>query len=142
MKKEDVPQDLGIAAGCREICYAVDDDGRYVTAGSLGWEAKNIANDQAWEVIDEDVKRVLDEIRQGKKSVLAYYMVKNQMDASLLGRYAGVAAWRVRRHLRSGVFKGLKPGLKDKYAKVFGIGREGFSLSVDELSKMPLKDQY
>ncbi len=141
MKEKEVPQDEGIAESCSEICYAVNDDGRYVMAPSMGWEPKNIANDQAWEVIEEEVRRILGEIRRGGKSVLAFYMVKNQMDAGLLGRYAGIASWRVRLHLRPWAFRKLKAGVLDKYAKVFGVGREAFSLSVDELARIPVKDR-
>ena len=63
MKKQDVPQQGGLNAGCREINYAVDDDGRYTLESSVGWEAKNIALRQAWEEIIVQLRAVLDEVR-------------------------------------------------------------------------------
>ncbi|WP_054698357.1 hypothetical protein [Desulfosarcina cetonica] len=56
MKIEEVPQDRGmITDDRREVCYAIDDQGRYVLTGSAGWEPKNIANRQAWEQIDQSI---------------------------------------------------------------------------------------
>ena len=55
MREKDVPQDEGLNQGLPEITYAVAENGRYVGVPSLGWEPKNIANAQAWEVISEDI---------------------------------------------------------------------------------------
>jgi len=53
MKIKEVPQERGtISDNFHEVCYAVDDDGHYVLTDSAGWEPKNIANNQAWEVIE------------------------------------------------------------------------------------------
>ncbi len=140
MKKEEVPQDKGIAEGCREICYAVDEEGRYRMELSMGWEAKNVANAQAWEVIEGEMKCALSEIARGQKSVLAYFMARSQMNAGLLGQYVGMSAFRVRWHLRPGSFKRLKPKVLERYAEVFGVSREAFSLSVDALAKQAIKE--
>ncbi len=35
-----------ITGQTQEICYAVDETGRYVLAPSAGWEPKNMANNQ------------------------------------------------------------------------------------------------
>ena len=75
MKIEDVPQDRGmITDDRREICYAVDDQGSYVMTGSAGWEPKNIANRQAWDLIDAAAAKAMDKVRDGKASPLAYHM--------------------------------------------------------------------
>ena len=122
MKVRDVPQQPGmITDGRREICYAIDDDGQYVLTGSAGWEPKNIANDQAWEVIRRQIRETVDKIRAGKLSPLAYYMVSNQMTPALLAQYAGFNRWRVQRHLKPSVFKKLKPEILKRYADVFEI---------------------
>ncbi|PLY02773.1 MAG: hypothetical protein C0623_03170 [Desulfuromonas sp.] len=141
MKKKDVPQQGGLNAGCREINYAVDEQGHYTLESSVGWEAKNIALRQAWEEIIDQLNDVLEEIRSGAKSPLAYHMVKNQMDPALLARYSGIARWRVKRHLKPAVFTRLGPDDLTPYAELFGISVETLQqipeapdLSLDELN--------
>ena len=121
MKKEDVPQQGGLNAGCREVNYAVDDAGHYSLESSVGWEAKNVALRQAWEAIVEQLHEVLAEIKAGKKSPLAYHMVKGQMDPGLLSQYTGIARWRVKRHLKPAVFKRLNDRHLALYAGLFGL---------------------
>jgi hypothetical protein len=38
MRKCDVPQDKCLLEGWREICYAVNDTGRYAPVPSTGWD--------------------------------------------------------------------------------------------------------
>ncbi len=130
MKKKDVPQHGGLLSGVREVNYAVDSDGRYTLESSVGWDAKNIALRQAWEAIADQLRDVLADIKDGKKSPLSYHMVKNQMDAALLCQYSGVARWRVKRHLKPAVFAKLDSIALLPYTKLFGI-------SVDELRLVP-----
>ena len=121
MKKEDVPQDVGISDGLQEVTYAVDENGRYELIPSAGWEPKNIANYQAWDLVAEQIEETRKKIKAGKLSILAYHMTKNQMDVSLLARYVGMLRWRVKRHLKPGVFNKLKTPVLQKYADLFGI---------------------
>ena len=122
MKIDDVPQDKGMIDGdLTEICYAVDDEGRYVLSSSKGWDPKNIANQQAWEVIREDVERTLVKIRAGKMSPLAYHMARNQMNVGLLSKYVPYSRLRVRWHLRPNVFNRLTPEQLKPYADLFEI---------------------
>lgn len=121
MKKEEVPQHGGLTAGCREVSYAVDADGRYSLELSVGWEAKNVTLRQAWEAIAEQLSEVLIEVQAGRKSSLAYHMVKNQMDVALLSQYSGIPRWRVRRHLKPAVFARLSSKLLAVYADLFRI---------------------
>jgi argonaute-like protein implicated in RNA metabolism and viral defense len=134
MKKEDVPQQDGLTEGAREVSYAVDQTGQYLLELSAGWEAKTIALSQAWEEIAEQLRAVIKEIQSGKKSALAYHMVKNQMDLTLLSQYSGVAKWRVKRHLKPAVFSRLNTNVLTIYADLFGI-------SVDELCRVPDEPQ-
>ena len=121
MQRKDVPQDVGLNQGLSEITYAVDDDGSYVQVPSLGWEPKNIANQQAWGVIRKEIVFVIEQIRSGKRSPLAYHMTKNLMDVGLLASYMGLSRWRVRRHLKPAGFNRLDQALLKRYAEVFGI---------------------
>lgn len=124
MKQDEVPQDAALFDGMREVCYAVDESGRYVLAESAGWEPANIANLQAWEVIHREVAAVLSRVGAGELSPLAYQMARNQMDAKLLAGYAGLFCWQVRRHMQPGPFRRLSPAQLTRYAAIFRIPAE------------------
>ena len=72
MLEKDVPQDIGMAEGLKEVCYAVDEQGRYVLVPSAGWEPKNITNSQAWEVIQAELEEVRQQVAAGHLSPIAY----------------------------------------------------------------------
>lgn len=135
MKLSEVPQDRGMIDEDRlkEVCYAVDEDGSFVLAKSAGWEPKNIANDQAWDLINEQVKKTIAKIKSGKLSPLAYHMVRNQMGLGLLAKYIGFNRLRVWRHLKPAGFKRLKSEQVKRYAEIFGI-------CVADLAKIPEDD--
>jgi len=130
MQENDVPQDEALFDGKKEVCYAVDESGRYVLAESAGWEPANIANLQAWEVIHADITAVLARVRAGEVSPLAYHMARHQMDAKLLAGYAGLFAWQVRRHMNPGPFGKLKPARLECYATIL-------KTTVEELCRIP-----
>lgn len=135
MKVDQVPQDRGMMGDdVHEVCYSVGEDGRYQLTPSIGWEPKNITNDQAWEVIRRQVEDTLKKIESGHLSPLAYHMVNNQMNLGLLSKYMGINRWRVRRHLKPAVFKKLKPAPLKKYADIFG-------LSVEQVCSVPRRHQ-
>jgi hypothetical protein len=121
MQQRDVPQDEGLNRGMREITYAIDENGRYVGVPSLGWEPKNIANAQAWEVIAEDIKSQARLVRAGKRSPLAYHLARHLMTVGLAASYVRLPRWRVKRHLKPSVFNRLKPEIMQRYADVFGL---------------------
>ncbi len=141
MKKVDVPQDDHIQRGIKEITYAVDNDGRYVKVPSLGWEPKNVANEQAWEVIRKDIKSEIQLIKTGKRSPLAYHMVKNLMNPRLLADYADLSLWRVKRHLKAKVFKKLEPEILNRYANIFGITAQELH-EIPEVDSSFYEDEY
>ena len=131
MKIDEVPQDRGmITDNRREICYAVDDDGRYVMTGSAGWEPKNIVNRQAWDLIDAAAVNALDAVKAGKRSPLAYHMARHQMGVGLLAEYTGISRLQVWRHTRPGPFNRLNPDVLQRYADVF-------EMSVRALTRIP-----
>ncbi len=131
MKIEDVPQDNGMIADYgHEICYAVDSEGNYKLTPSIGWETKNIVNDQAWEVIETETQNIYNQAKAGEVSPLAFYQAKYQMDLSLLAKYVSLAKWRVRRHMKPSIFKKLPERILRKYASIFGI-------SISELKTVP-----
>lgn len=133
MKIEEVPQERGAISGdFHEVCYAVDDGGHYVLTTSAGWEPKNIANTQVWEVIEQEIVEAIDGIHAGKLSPLAFHMSKNQMNTRLLAQYSGFSRWRVKRHLKPTVFKRLNQAVLEQYSDVFGI-------TVKQLQEFPEK---
>ena len=126
MLKHEVPQDKELFGDQREVCYAIDESGRYILAESAGWEPANVANIQAWEVIRSDIDMTLAKVQSGELSLLAYHMVRHQMDAKLLSGYAGLFCWQVRRHMKPGPFNRLKPAQLARYAAIFKTSTEEF----------------
>jgi len=131
MKVQDVPQDFGMAGDQQEVCYAVDEKGDYVLAPSLGWEPKNIANGQAWQVIREQMRQALEAVHAGKASPLTYYMARHQMDSALLAKYAGISRLKVWYHSKPAGFRRLTPKLIRRYAQVFEISPEFLAVVPD-----------
>lgn len=121
MRKEEVPQDQGIAEGLKEVTYAVDNNGAYVMVPSAGWEPKNISNYQAWEVIASQIETARRQVLDNEISPLAYHMARNQMDIGLLAQYMGIMAWRVKRHLKPRIFKKLNKNLLSRYASLLKV---------------------
>jgi hypothetical protein len=130
MKKNEVPQDHGMLGHLKEIAYAQDENGRYVLVPSVGWEAKTIANQRAWDMLNQMTEDMLRQVRAGRLSPLAYHMAARQLDEGILAKYVGLAKWRVKRHLRPEVFQKLKPAIMQKYSDFFG-------LSPEELRQVP-----
>lgn len=126
MKKEEVPQDKSNleSANFRELCYAIDEDGKYVTAKSTGWEPKTIALDNAMEVIKERIADAKKRVENGETSPIEYYMELHKMDVGILASYVGMWQWRVKRHFKPSVFRKLNQKVLRKYAEVFDISIE------------------
>jgi hypothetical protein len=131
MRKEDVPQDKGNleSANFKELCYAVDKDGKYTTTNSTGWDPKTIALDNAIQDINERVEVAKQKVLNGATSPIEYYMELHKMDVPILASYAGMWGWRVKRHFKPSVFKNLSDKILSKYATVFEI-------SVEELKQI------
>ena len=131
MKKSEVPQDgRPEYGGERRALYAVDEQGRYATVPSAGWQADGIVNQQA---VDE-YRRLADEAlaraRAGAASALEFHMYDRRMELETLAEATGLWRWRVRRHLRPGAFGALAPELKQRYADALGV-------AADQLDRLP-----
>jgi len=136
MREKDVPQDVGVLEENKVVAYAVDEQGHYCLTTTSGWDPVNEANRIAWEDIKEQLDEVRENIKLGKVSVLAYYMVRAQMDRPLLASYSGISSWRVWRHLKPGPFSKLSDADRCTYAKLFGIRAEQLS-SLPETDCLP-----
>jgi hypothetical protein len=130
MEKKDVPQDPHLFGSWKEVSYALDEDGKYVLVPSAGWEPANIANDMAWESIEAEVGRVVERVRAGELSPLAYHMARRQMDPGMLAGYTGLFKFQVRRHMKPAAFRRISPALANRYAAILRI-------TTDELMEMP-----
>lgn len=123
MKAKDIPQDKSNleAANFKELCYAVDEDGKYTTAKSTGWEPKTIALDNAIKDIEERIENAKKRVIANTTSPIEYYMELHKMDIGILASYVGLWQWRVKRHFKPNVFQKLKEKTLQKYADVFEI---------------------
>ncbi|MCF2500495.1 hypothetical protein [Dyadobacter chenhuakuii] len=122
MKKEDLPQDPGaLDKFTREVCYVKNQDGKYETALSRGWEVKKQALDSAWDDVTERIADARKAVANGEKSPIYYYMELRLMDLSVLSGYTGFFPFFIKRHLKPSVFKGLSDRKLEKYASAFDV---------------------
>ncbi|HRP33845.1 MAG TPA: hypothetical protein PKV73_18235 [Agriterribacter sp.] len=127
MKKEDIPQDPGaLQKFTREVSYAVDENGNYITALSAGWEVKTNALDVAWSDIERKVHSAREKVLRHEASPVLYYMELKLMNVQVLADYTGFWKWQIKRHFKPRVFEKLSPKKLQRYASVFDI-------TVDEL---------
>ena len=126
MKVNEVPQDdvPDYSEGIKKGNYALDDNGKYVMVPSKGWVVDEMINRMAYDEYKVKEEETRQAVLAGRKSPLAYYMELRQMTPEILGKTAGFAAFRVKRHLRPEIFIKLKEAVLDKYAKALAITRE------------------
>ena len=122
MKKENVPQDMGaLGKITKEVCYATDGSGKYVTELSSGWDVKNGALDVAWKDVEERIAKAKQRVLNGEASPLLFFMEYRLMDIEILAGYSGFWQWQVKRHLKPDVFKKLSDKKLQKYADAFNV---------------------
>ncbi|QLH47919.1 MAG: hypothetical protein HWD58_21365 [Bacteroidota bacterium] len=134
MQLKDVPQDKkdfkdGHQAP-KKLMYVTRSDGSYTQTTSAGWEAENLALEQAWEAIEEQSIATKEQVIQGLVSPIAYYMIQSRMDLLILASYVGKWQWQVKRHMKPSVFRNLPEKLLQRYA-------DAFNISLSELRKLP-----
>lgn len=129
MKKHEVPQDdEGLQQGkFRDMCYAVDEKGKYITVLSTGWTPKNAALQQAWDEVNEKVEAARLAVLEGKSSILSWHMEKNIMAIKLLSQYTGIPRRKIKKHLKPSIFEHLDEATLKKYAEVFNLSVEEFT---------------
>jgi hypothetical protein len=126
MKKSEVPQDK---SNFKDLYYAVDNEGNYVTATSSGWDPKKIALDNAMRDISERTEKARIRVVEGKTSPIEYFMEMHKMNPNILSSYVGIWKWRVKRHFKPPIFRKLSLRTLKKYADVFDI-------SIDQLKSI------
>jgi hypothetical protein len=134
MKKENVPQDLSsLGKITKEVCYATDSNGKYVTQLSDGWDVKITALDVAWQEIEGRIANAKQKVLNNEASPLLFFMELRLMDISILADYTGFWKWQIKRHLKPGVFNKLSDKELKKYA-------EAFNVKVEELKSMDVHE--
>lgn len=129
MKKDEIPQDDGaLGKIAREVTYVVDEEGRYSTGQSTGWDVKTEALNRAWNDVDQKIEAAKQKVIRGEASPILYFMEKKIMDLSILAAYTGYWKWTIKKHLKPSVFKNLPEEKLKKYAGLFEV-------SLDELKK-------
>lgn len=123
MKKNEVPQDDSPLKNHKsnELVYAVDDDGKFVSVQSTGWEAKTVVQNENLEVLDQRIQQALNDVKAGKSSPIVYFMELNRMDWQTLAAYVGKWTFFLKRHAKPSIFKKLNTKTLQKYADIFGI---------------------
>lgn len=122
MKKEELPQDKSALEGyTRELYYIKDEEGKYTTGLSTGWEVKASALENAWEDQYQQMDEARELVLEGSKSPLYFLMIKNLMNISMLSSYTGFWRLKVRRHFKPSVYKKLSDKTLMKYAEVFSM---------------------
>jgi len=126
MKVNEVPQDdvPDYSEGIKKGNYALDDNGKYVMVPSKGWVVDEMINRMAYDEYKAKEEETRKAVLAGQKSPLAYYMELRQMTPEILGKTAGIAAFRVKRHLRPAIFARLKSSVLEAYAKALAITTE------------------
>lgn len=111
----------GITGGLPVVQYTREVNGGYRRISSADTGIVDVVNRQAWQALDAEINAARLQVETGRVSPIHYYMMVNQMDPGLLGRYMGISAWRVRWHLRPMGFRCLRPALLRRYAELFQV---------------------
>ncbi|MDR3697625.1 hypothetical protein [Mucilaginibacter sp.] len=134
MKKDEVPQDLSsLGKITKEVCYATDNTGKYVTELSSGWEVKIKALDVAWNDIEKRIESAKEQVLNNHASPLLFFMEYRLMDIGILADYTGFWKWQIKRHLKPKVFNHLSDKKMQRYAAAFNI-------KVEDLKNMTLHE--
>ena len=123
MKKSDLPQDKSALENfTKELCYVQNEDGTYSTELSQGWDVKKAALDNAWEDINDQLELAKEEVKNGTKSPIYYFMLKSLMDLQILSAYSGFMKFKIKRHFKPKNFAKLNDQTLNKYATIFKKG--------------------
>ncbi len=134
MKLSEVPMDdANVLEGKTSfVQYAVDNEGKYVEVKSPGFKPQNIALEQAWEEVEENIKVSADLVLENKKSPIYFFMHQEIMDVKILSEYVDMPRWKVKRHLNPRNFSKLSDDVLQKYVKLFKLN------SVEDLKQFDL----
>jgi len=134
MKKEDIPQDDGaLNKLTKEVCYVVDESGKYITGLSSGWGVKKEALDVAWDDIAGRIAAARQKVLNNEASPVLFFMEYRLMDIATVAAYSGFWKWQVKKHMKPASFKKLSDNKLKRYA-------EAFNVSVEDLKTMTIHE--
>jgi hypothetical protein len=122
MERKDIPQDPSpLDNFTKEVCYAVDESGKYVAGLSRGWQVKADALGITWQEAEARVANAREKIKNGEASPILFFMELHLMDLPIVAAYTGFWVWTVKRHLKPELFNSLSDKKLGKYAEVFDV---------------------
>jgi hypothetical protein len=129
MEPDEIFRSIADADGLKRGQYAPNDQGKYILDTNPSWP-ETVVNG----LMVSDIRARIEEARKavfaGLKSPLYYHMERRQMNPVTLGKTAGIAVFRVKRHLRPEIFSKLKPSVLDRYANALVV-------TCEELKTLP-----
>ena len=131
MKAKEVPQDLKYFKDkvIRDLTYAIDEEGRYTSIFSDGWDVKNDLLGIVWDEIMEECEPVRQRVLAKELSPIAYHMKKNLQDIGMLAAYSGIPKRKIKKHLQYEAFIKLDEKTLQQYA-------DALRISVEELKQV------
>jgi hypothetical protein len=106
----------------RELFYSYNKEKNcYTLKVDYQYQANQVIIKQGWDVLEERVNEIKNQVIRGEVSPLAYFMEKNQMEIPMLAGYAGLRKWRVKRHLKPKYFNKLSQEELGRYASALDV---------------------
>lgn len=138
MKEKEVPQENSEKFNYKfsVLEYALDEEGKFTTVKSVGWEPKNTVMENAWAFENEKIDEARDLVKAGKKSPPYFHMYRTLMDLTVLSGYTGFSRIKILFHFMPGIYKKLKPTTLKKYADAFNME------TIEELNNLNLQPAY
>ena len=120
-KDASVQEDL-VYRNNRELFYSFDKDKNcYTRKVDYQYQANQVIIKQGWDVLEDRLEEIKQQVIRGEKSPLVYFMEKNQMEVPMLSGYSGIRKWRVKRHLKPKHFNRLSQDVLEKYASALDV---------------------
>jgi hypothetical protein len=122
MKIKEIPQDsIKTLGGEKKALYALDENGRYTTATTTGWEVEEIVLLDALADYDRKAEEARQRVLKNRTSPIEYFMYIRRMDLTTLALAMGLFKWQVKRHLKPENFRKLHEPVLQQYADLFRI---------------------
>lgn len=103
------------------VYYKLDENGEFKKYMMANDEERYIPFKEHWANIYARIQEARQEVLNGTKSPLAYFIERSLMDVSLLSGYTKIPKWRIRQHLRPEKFNKLSPEIIQRYAEAFEV---------------------
>jgi hypothetical protein len=127
MKIKEIPQDsIKTLGGEKKALYALDENGRYTTATTTGWEVEEIVLLDALADYDRKAEEARQRVLKNRTSPIEYFMYIRRMDLTTLAQAMGLFKWQVKRHLKPEIFRKLHEPVLQQYADLFRIPIRAF----------------